>query len=222
MRTKLKIHSSHSLAQPDCARAKGNLKISLSADKKQLRRGSRNRRRLRSPSAASAAKPPPTQKALCVSASIYVIMLRSRRRVGRLRRWQFLAAPTAVGVGSSCWSDDARSAPPRSPFGSPPIVSSQTKNFLDFKLRATQSIAVAPTPFSLYTPPGGADPALNPVFLFWGPILNLFGAKFAESCRIREFVWVELFDSRSRVRASPAVKRCAPVFGAAEIKCLPI
>lgn len=43
MRTKLKIHS---LAQPDfCARAKGNLNISLSADKKRRWRGSQNRRR---------------------------------------------------------------------------------------------------------------------------------------------------------------------------------
>jgi len=104
MRTKLKIHS---LAQPDfCARAKGNLNISLSADKKRRRwRVSQKRQgpadpEPRAPSTPAPIFPLPREHRYVAAACFYVDLAAPRRPNADLaaagastRRWPGALAP---------------------------------------------------------------------------------------------------------------------------------
>ena len=170
MRTKLKIHS---LAQPDfCARAKGNLNISLSADKKRRRwRVSQKRQGPADPEPRAPSTPAPIFPLPRASIDMWrqhAFMLTWRRRDGRTRTWQLPAPPRVDGRGPWLRWADARSAPPRSPFGSPPLVSSRTKNFRDFKLRAIKSIRDAPTPIRAAGAARGRRPRRKSVSAFFG------------------------------------------------------
>lgn len=135
MRTKLKIHS---LAQPDfCARAKGNLNISLSADKKRRWRGSQNRRRSLPPGPRRPPNGPPDpfpdfgapEHRYEMGGSMHLCWLGgaapAERRHGSCRRRH---APTARGLGHVGPTPDRRrpaplSAAPRS-FPATPRISS--------------------------------------------------------------------------------------------------